>query len=282
MEDWSKYFATQSAVTGPGRYKDLYDNLPDEIPALCRVVQGLLLHLHWAQAYGVNLPDQRKTEVKLRRVTRQLAHILELDNSPLITARPLEKRLVGTCRDYAALLTSFLRHKGIPARMRVGFATYFTPGRYEDHYLCQYWNKSENRWILVDAQLDDFQCRALKISFDPCDLPEGLFWPGGKAWHQCRQGQVDPETFGIFDIQGLWFIGCDLIFDALALNKIESHPWDIWPLTPEYRQKEFHGQYLFIMDHIADLTGRLAPGFAEVRLFYQTEKKLQPPPDWEP
>jgi hypothetical protein len=282
MEEWQKYYASQSIITDPGEYQDRYDTLPDDMPALCRTVQGLLLHLHWAERYGINLPDARKTEVKIRKATRQMARILELDDSPLTTVRPLDKKLVGTCRDYAALLTSFLRYKGIPARMRVGFATYFSPGHLEDHYLCQYWNEAASRWIIVDAQLDAFQRQELNIKFDPCDVPEGLFRPAGKAWQTCREGKADPDAFGIFNLRGLWFIGCDLVFDMLALNKIESQPWDLWPLTPGYQQTEFPREYLTIMDHMAALTGRLTPGFAEVRLLYHTEKFNQPPSGWEP
>ena len=229
-----------------------------------------------------NFPEERKTEVKIRKATRQLARILELDDSPLTTARPAEKKIVGTCRDYAALLTSFLRQKGIPARMRVGFATYFTPGHHEDHYLCQCWNDTENRWITVDAQLDDFQRKVLNIKFNPCEVQEDLFLPGGKAWQMCREGKADPQTFGIFNEKGMWFIGCDMIYDLMALNKIESHPWDVWQYMPRYQQKEFSKEYLGIMDHIAVLTGGMNPDFNAVRLLYQTEKKLQPPHGWEP
>jgi hypothetical protein len=282
MEEWKKYYAEQSIITDPGEYKKLYDTLPDDIPSLCRIVQGLILHMHWTEAYGIDLPDERKTEVKIRQATRQIARILELYDAPLTELRPLEKKIVGTCRDYAALMTSFLRHKGIPARMRVGFATYFTPGHYEDHYVCQYWNETENRWIIVDAQLDDLQRKALNIKFDPCDLPEGLFLPGGRAWQVCREGKADPGLFGIFNIKGMWFVGVDMIFDTMSLNKIESQPWDIWEMMPEYQQTGFPKEYLKVMDHISVLTGRLVPGFAEVRLLYQTEKKLQPPPGWEP
>ncbi len=204
MEEWKQYYASQSLITDPGKYRDLYAALPDDIPSLCKVVQGLLLHLHWAQAYGVDLTDERKTEVRMRKAARQLARILELTDLPLTAGRTAEKKLVGTCRDYAAVLTSFLRHKGIPARMRVGFATYFTPGRYEDHYLCQYWNDARNRWITVDAQLDDFQRQALKIQFDPCDLPEGLFWPAGKAWQMCRRARstLNYAAFSISKVYG--------------------------------------------------------------------------------
>ncbi len=73
-----------------------------------------------------------------------------------------------------------------------------------------------------------------------------------------------------------------MIFDMLALNKVESQPWDIWQSMPGYQQKEYVPEYLAFMDLIAALTAGLSPGFAEVRLLYQTEKRLQPPSGWEP
>jgi hypothetical protein len=198
MEDWKQYYSSQSVVTGPTEYKELYDTLPDDIPSLCGVIQGLLLHRWWTEQYGVKISKEQEEEIKIRKITRQFKRVLELDGSPLTTHRPPDKRLVGTCRDYAAFLTSFLRHKGIPARMRVGFATYFMPGQYVDHYLCQYWNQTESRWVLVDAQIDDLQRRAMNISFDTCDMPEGLFLPGGRAWQLFREDKADPDLFGIF------------------------------------------------------------------------------------
>jgi hypothetical protein len=282
MEDWKKYYAAQSVVTEPGEYKSLYDNLPNDISSLCKVIQGLLVHLYWAPDYGISLSDERKAEVKIRKTTRQLTRILELADLPLAIGRPVEKRMVGTCRDYAVLLISFLRHKGIPARMRAGFATYLKPGSYENHYLCQYWNDAQSRWIMVDAQLDENHCRSLNIRFDPCDLPEDQFFLTGKAWQMCRQGKTDPEKFGILDFRGMWYIGGGVIHDMLALNNIESQPWDIWQLMPYYQQKEYPPDYLGILDHIAALSGEMLPSFTEVRSFYQTETKLQPPSGWEP
>ena len=48
-----------------------------------------------------------------------------------------------------------LRHRRIPARLRCGFAAYFDRGRWEDHWICEYWRPAEGRWCRVDAQLDE-------------------------------------------------------------------------------------------------------------------------------
>jgi len=49
----------QSAITDPGRHATLLDGLPRDVPALCRVVRGLVLHPATAHLYGVRVPEAR-------------------------------------------------------------------------------------------------------------------------------------------------------------------------------------------------------------------------------
>ncbi len=79
-----------------------------------------------------------------------------------------------------------LRHLGIPARARCGFAKYFEPDRHMDHWVVEYWNAEQQRWIFVDAQLDDLQQGKLHLPFDPLDVPREQFLTGGRAWQLCR------------------------------------------------------------------------------------------------
>ena len=50
---------------------------------------------------------------------------------------------------------------------------------YDDHWVVEYWNAGQARWILVDAQLDTIQCEALRIPFNPLDVPRDQFIVGG-------------------------------------------------------------------------------------------------------
>lgn len=50
----------------------------------------------------------------------------------------------------------------------------------------------------------------------------------GEAWRLCRAGQADPDLFGIFDLQGLWFIRGNVVRDLAPLNKMELLTWDCW------------------------------------------------------
>lgn len=72
-------------------------------------------------------------------------HVLTMDTRPLAAARPPEQRLVGVCRHFATLLGAMLRAKGLPARARCGFGSYFNPGYVDDHWVCEYWNAAQAR-----------------------------------------------------------------------------------------------------------------------------------------
>ena len=267
------YYAFPGRMTDAREYIPLLDGLPTEISELVRVVQGLVIHIFWAERYGVTLSEERKQELNIRSVSQKLKHIQALDKAPLSADRPLEKKLVGNCRDFSTLLCAMLRHQGVPARARCGFGTYFLPDHYEDHWVCEYWKADEQRWVMVDAQLDAFQREALDIQFDPLDMPPGQFVTGGEAWLMCRAGKADPDKFGIFEWHGIWFVRGDLIRDFLALNKVEILPWDGgWGFLTDGQSMEAE-----LMDHIAGLTLAGDEAFAEIRATYEDDPRFHMP-----
>jgi hypothetical protein len=233
-----------------------------------------MVHVFWGERYGLNLSEERKAEVQLRSMERRLARTLELDPSPPTTPRPNEMKIVGNCRDFSVTLASMLQSKGIPARPRCGFGAYFLPNHYEDHWVCEYWNEAEQRWILVDAQLDELQREVLKISFNPLDVPRDQFIVGGAAWKMCRSGSADPDQFGIFDMHGIDFVKGDFIRDVAAINKVELLPWDCWGMILiEYAA--LPPDDLSMLDRLADLTSEDVPNFALVRQLYESDPRLR-------
>lgn len=279
-KDALRYYSSQSVMTDPGKYVQLYDDLPNDIPELCQVVQGLLIHVYHAQRYGVTLSSERKEEVDIRRVEEILERIVELDNSSLARPREPRNRVVGNCRDFTVLICSFLRHNGIPARARSGFRTYFTPGFYEDHWICEYWSQSRKRWIQVDAQLDSIQKRDFALDFDSLDLPKGKFLYAGTVYRLCMEGEIDPDKCGINDLSGLWFVRGNLIRDLMALNKMEVLPWDETELMDE--QKHPHREISALIETIIDLTTSHEDRLSEIRMIYQKHPGLRMPSGWKP
>jgi hypothetical protein len=171
-------------------------------------------------------------------------------------------------------LASILQSKGIPARPRCGFGAYFLPNHYEDHWVCEYWNTPEGRWVLVDAQLDELQRNVLEISFDTLDVPRDQFIVGGAAWKMCRAGQADPDQFGIFDMHGMDFVKGDFIRDVAALNKMELLPWDCWGLIFD-NYVSLPPDDLSLLDRLADLTEGDVPDFETVRQLYESDPRLR-------
>ena len=275
------YYTQQSVITDPGEYAHMYADLPSDIPALCSVTQNALLHIFWIPAYGVELSEERKKEVNIRTVAGMLARIGELNDQPVTVTRTPETRLVGNCRDFTVFLCSMLRHKGIPARARCGFSRYFTPGRYDDHWICEYWNTDEKRWVQVDAQLDSIQIKTLNIDFNPYDVPADKFLNAGKVWQGCRAGDIDPELCGIFQMKGLWFVQGDLVRDCMALNKLEVLPWDSNEIMPGPDQPVSEADYT-LLDNVAKLVTAGNESFVELRALYDSTAVLHMPADWKP
>ena len=266
------YFAEQGPISNPGTYISLYEDLPASILDLVNLVQGVTIHVFWADRYGLNVPSERMGELQLRSMERRLARTMELDASPLTEPRCREKKLLGNCRDHSLFLASLLRHKGIPARARCGFGTYFMPDHFEDHWVVEYWNQEQSRWVFVDAQLDVLQCEVLKINFDTLDVPRDQFIVGGKAWQMCRSGEQAPEKFGIFDMNGLGFVRGNLVRDVASLNKIELLPWDCWGVI--LAESLDDPADLAALDEVASLSASDMPDFETLRARYESDPRL--------
>ena len=271
------YYSTPGPMTEPGPMAALLNDLPTDLGELVRVVQGLMIHVFWARRYGVELDEARQSEVQIRPLSAKLERIVELDPRPLGEPREPDKRLVGNCRDFSLLLVGLLRHQGVPARARCGFGRYFEPDHYEDHWAGAYWNAEQGRWVLVDAQMDALQRGVLQLPFDPLDVPRDQFITGGHAWQLARSGAADPDTFGIHDMHGLWFIRGNLVRDVAALNKMELLPWDSWGLMSG-EDTALSADERTALDQMAALSGGDAADFDRIRGLYESSDHWRVPP----
>ena len=234
MAQAQDFYLATDPINGTGKAASALRGLPRDILSLCQIVQGLLIHRDIAPwLYELKLSGERRDLANIRPVARMIEEI-ERRPKPLHQRRAPEERMPCVCWHFSTFLAAILREQGVPARARCGFGTYFNPGRFEDHWVAEYWNTSERRWVLVDAQLDDVQREALRIDFDVTDVPRDRFVVAGDAWQQCRAGRADPNLFGLSIIkeQGLWWIAQNLIRDLALLNRVEMLPWDVWGIMP--------------------------------------------------
>ena len=130
---------------------------------------------------------------------------------------------------------------------------------------------------MVDAQLDTLQRETLNIDFNPLDVPADRFIVGGKAWQMCRSGESDPDTFGINDLHGPWFVRGNLIRDLASLNKVELLPWDAWGLI-DREESSVSTTDLSLLDRAATVSQKDNRGFADLRALYLGSDFLRVPP----
>jgi hypothetical protein len=221
-------------MTSLGRFAPQLTGLSTSPADLAVIGHGLVIHEHIAPAYGVELSDDERRSVHMRRIEQVLEHAVSIDDAPLTSPRPPAKRAAGNCRHFTVLLVALLRAQGVPARARCGFGTYFRAGCGEDHWVAEYWNASQSRWVLVDGQIDAVQRELFHIDFDVTDVSRDGFLVAADAWQRCRAGEADPDTFGLSFLNeaGYWWIAANMVRDAAALENVEVLPWDVWGSMP--------------------------------------------------
>jgi Transglutaminase-like superfamily len=230
MPNIQRQYAVHDDMTEPGMFGSLYDPLPVGVSALREIVSQLIVHVSSADKYGIPADKPRSRDT--RSASDRLRLTVESVNDSLDAARSPHQRTFGTCRDYSLLLCSMLRHRAIAARVRCGFASYFSAAPYQDHWICEYWSEPEQRWCRVDAQLDELELADLGIAFDPANLPRDVYLSADQAWRLVRSGGASPDDFGHGDARGLWFLNVNLHRDLLALANQYTSVWDSWRDAP--------------------------------------------------
>jgi hypothetical protein len=274
-----QYYREHSAFTDPGTLAALYDALPSDAAGLVRIVQGLLI-----PPYSTLLRDLYHVDPKdidnepfgpfgPRRIEALVERIQTRHTAPLTVARPPVWRIGVICRNYAVLLTSLLRHEGVPARARVGFGGYFAEEYAVDHRIAEYWDEARGRWVRVDAMIDPIQRASRNITFDTLDIgPSDPYWPAGEVWRRCRAGELDPRDFGDSDVdRGMPPIRYALLHDFAYLNKCEVLGCDDWGELICKPEADLSTPDLALLDRIAALTTQPDTPLEELRaLFAQT------------
>jgi excinuclease ABC subunit A len=270
----TQHYIQQSVITDPRQYGFLFDELPRDIPCLVKICQDLIVNPKWEKYYSMSLSNDRRQEMHLRSIPEMLERLVELDSSPLSTPRKPEMRLIGLCRNFAVLLVSILRHQGIPARLRIGFAGYFgsKKPRYWDHRITEYWSEKSGRWVLVDPMIDNVQRRILRLQIDTLDINENSpFLTAGDVWLRCRAGQADPVEFGDSPSDlGMPPIRYALLHDFDALNKVELVGFDTWHDLIDKPELDLTLDELAFLDEVARVTSNVDARFRDLQALYQT------------
>lgn len=258
--DITSAWTEQSRVSDPGTFTDRLDAVPGDLASIKDAARQLVFHYRgdgdWTE-HGIE--QERIAEIDTRYADAMLGRLFELKDAPLGETRLPRERLVGCCRDFTVLFLAIARHKGIPARARVGFATYFAPGWKVDHVVAEVWDAGEGPWRLVDAELDPGHVDGTDgVAIDPLDIPRDRFLTGPDAWRSCRAEEADSERFVVapdLDIPGTrgWpYLMHNLVHDLASLNRHEMLLWEDWGIL--LQEEAMLPDHLDLLDQVAAVT----------------------------
>jgi hypothetical protein len=275
-----EFYKKQSLVTDPKGFAYLLQSFPCDVASIKILLQGLILHLWDGSFYNYQIPLKRLFDIETRYVEKMLEKMIQLDSAELTKERPLDKRIVGSCRDYATLFCAILRYQGIPARTRVAFSAFYFKDYNHDEVILEYWNEAKKKWCLVDPRVTEphIKRQKLVIDFDLLDVPHDQLMVAGLAWQMIR---ANPERANEFcggdrtKNKGMWYVRDRLIQDFAALNSVEMQLWDIWGLMFEDHDIETDEAQLQFLDHLAELTIEPDKHLESIRRLYQSDARLK-------
>lgn len=202
----SAAYSEQDLFTDPGSNGATLDVPPEIMDAVHQALNNTFIHVWKIRKFYPEQLAVRHHSVFVRSVRHLLEQVGALNTAPFSEVRPVEKKVIIDCRSFALLLCAVMRQRGVPARVRCGFASYLEPTHLQDHWVCEYWNGS--RWVMEDADVIKH------------DLSAEEFIPATKAWTLCRRGEVEASRFGFSSDKadrGLWAVRLDLLHDVAAL-----------------------------------------------------------------
>jgi hypothetical protein len=256
------HYTCHTLLTDPGPYTSALEALPEDLDALHHAINGLFVHVWKVRKFH---PERLKQHaVFVRSVRRLLEGVLELNAAPLDQERLETERLIIDCRSFALVFCAVLRERGVPARLRCGFAGYLEPTHFQDHWVCEYWNGE--RWVMEDADVIKH------------DLSSGDFISGARAWSLLRSSEMDANRFGYAPeaySRGLWAVRINLLHDVAALCGSECVSGDVWGLM-QWRKGEFPAEDVAFMDEAARLASSDAT-LPDLQRLYSSEAALAMP-----
>lgn len=217
----TSFYSSQSIYSDPGPYREALTRGGVEPGSMAGWISSFIQHPRGGQSEEGGFTPEQAADLELRSVAELLSVAVKRG---LLEGDAAQPKVGGVCRDFAILAVSSFRARGIPARLRVGFADYPLPGHFEDHWICE-WHDGR-RWRRFDVQSAAIE----GLSVDRLDVPRERFLTASEAWFRIKDAPEIASRFGVasLDLGGAWFVAGSLLRDMAALRKLELKPWDYW------------------------------------------------------
>ena len=277
------HYRAFSQFTYPGLYQErLQHDLPTDIRQLGLLVKRQVIHsgvlsmgregtktnpaygnIHEVHWYRQGEDDYFPTAAAI------LAELYRRDPRGFVADRAVENKLIITCRFVAILMATILKTRGIPARVRAGYAPYILPDRPETHWITQYWHAPEERWMTIDADTS-----LENRPFDPFDMPPGTFDFAAHTWLAVREGRQDANAYAMNGLSALESLATLVFFDfhCLMNNEITYLQAPVF-ITSDFNTVE--EEKLQEIDALARLMQQPDENFVQLQTLWETKRDFR-------
>lgn len=286
MEEILKFYLKTSMYTNYEPYKEYYKSLPNNMEELTELILSQTIHRTELRKSRNEYLTKGKSSDHISEEYpwwKYISHDDILLTAPAITAelfrqdergfiknREIRNKVVITCRYVAILIASILKSKGIPCRVRSGFAPYFTnDGKYIDHWIIEYYNEQSQKWIICDPDPESGKNHVNMAH-------EDFAW-AAEIWLNVRSGKDDIKKYiHGSSFQGLNMLAYSLFFDFHALMNDEIS----YLFMPSFidEDNEFFSlttEELKELDDLATLMLDPNKNFDTLRYIFYTDKRFR-------
>jgi len=281
-----KHHLEFSLFTNPGLYKTkLKNDLPDDIKKIGDLVRVAFIHRTTLAAgntgtnadkkYGdmTKIPWwQQPQDDYLITSAAMLAELYRKNPEGFNLKKKETDKLVLTCRFTAIMMASIIKSKGTACRVRSGFAPYFGDKKSWDHWINQYWDKKQKRWITIDVDASWHT-----LNFNPYDMPNNAFDFAADAWLKVRTNEINDHYFNnAGGFSGIYPLAWELIYDFHCLMNSEIiYIQGPGFLSPENIKNPINKPHLEKLDNLAKLMQNPDENFDELKMTWETDKELR-------
>ena len=274
------HYLKYSKYTYAGPFKDYFKSLPNNLKELRFLVSEQ--HIHKFKLARTLSRDDIENNFdylncindSLETATAITGEIFRLNPKGFLLDKPLNEKIVTTCRYMAILFASILKTKGIPARCRAGFAPYIYEDYIVDHWVTEYFDMNLKKWIVMDAQIQD--SKKIFKQVDLCNLEKEFEYPAG-LWLKTRNGNLNNiDKYAKYsNEENLQVIAKQLFLDFFALMNYELG----YRHTPLFiygnNYKNLTEKDFKEIDNLANLMLDPDKNFKELQNLFETNKKFR-------
>lgn len=242
-------YTSLSRLTDPEENAFMLNELPSDIKGICDIANVQLVHYRMLSQWKIPRDDWN-TASSQHDIKDILDTLKAKGIGSLGKDRMLENRINSACTKESIFLTGLLRHKGFPARIRIGYLTNLYKGEkaiefwenvniYErrgsvemelwnswtnhnkevnrsiEHFVTEYWDENVKQWKLLDARPEFLEYHGVELEEEYSLKEKDNFEFAWQVWQ--RRDSIEEDAYAERGWSAKTHIRYQLLLDFYSL-----------------------------------------------------------------